>query len=461
MINFILNNETVHCDLPEGTALVDFLRDKKRLTGIKIGCREGDCGACTVLVGEMIDDRILYLPMTSCLMPIGNVKNKHIVTIEGINLKNENPIQQAFIDEGATQCGFCTPGLMTSLIAFIISDKEPTLKNAIESIAGNICRCTGYKAIERAVVRILEEIKSRPQNDRIKWAIKNNYIPDMFLNVSDKLKTLSNDKNKSGNYIVGGGTDVLIQDDQTVKTSKLFLTRENEKLRKIKCESGKCYIGSACTVTEIRNSEMIEKMFPEIKNYLKLMASEQIRNMATVGGNIANGSPIGDLAILLMALDSTLIIKSINGKKRETKLKTFFKGYKKVDLQAEDLIESIYFDIPNEQTKLHFEKISKRTHLDMATVNSAMSIVLTDGIIKSAHFAVGGLGSTIRDMKDTTDFLIGKKIENDTFRKANEIAQGEITPRSRPVYKRLLVKQMLFLHLSTFNPESISLEALK
>ena len=190
------------------------------------------------------------------------------------------------------------------------------------------------------------------------------------------------------------------------------------------------------------------------------MASTPIRNMATVGGNIANGSPIGDVSVMLMGLDATLVLSN-KGIKREVKLRDFFVGYKKVAKDAEELVECVYFDKPNESTRFSFEKISKRIHLDMATVNSSMRVVLEEGVIQKASFAVGGLGPTIRYLDKTADYLVGKKIDNATFKEANHIAQTEITPRSRAEYKRALVRQQLLIHLMSFSPETVTLEALQ
>ncbi len=158
MIKFLLNDELVETDQHPATPLVDFLRLTKRLTGTKIGCREGDCGACTVLVGEKNSDSIEYKTMTSCLTPLGNIHGKHIVSVEGTNCQELNQIQRIFVEESAIQCGFCTPGFILSLIGFSLSKVELTLENAKLAIAGNICRCTGYKSIERALIKTSEKL---------------------------------------------------------------------------------------------------------------------------------------------------------------------------------------------------------------------------------------------------------------------------------------------------------------
>src|SRR5512140_153220 len=154
MIEFILNNQDISTDLPAGLTVLDFVRYRQDLKGTKIGCREGDCGACTVLVGELVDGNVKYRSMTSCLMPLANAAGKHIVSIEGINPADRGltPVQQAMVDRSGTQCGFCTVGFVMSLTGFCIDDTLKTPEMAVSAVDGNICRCTGYKSIERAAM---------------------------------------------------------------------------------------------------------------------------------------------------------------------------------------------------------------------------------------------------------------------------------------------------------------------
>ncbi len=155
-MQFILNDEDITTSQPPGTTVLDFVRYHKNLKGTKIGCREGDCGACTVLVGELVDDKVRYRTMTSCLMPLANAAGKHIVTVEGINPPDGSmtPVQQAMVDQSGTQCGFCTVGFVMSLTGFCIDETAKTPEMAVSAVDGNICRCTGYKSIERAAIDI-------------------------------------------------------------------------------------------------------------------------------------------------------------------------------------------------------------------------------------------------------------------------------------------------------------------
>ena len=463
MLNFIVNNKEVRTELPPGSALVDYLRDVLHLYGTKIGCREGDCGACTILVGDLKNGGVKYETMTSCLMPLGNANHKHIVTIEGINGDELTPIQTELIQKNGTQCGFCTPGFVLSLYGFCLGDKPRILENAVEAMGGNICRCTGYKSIERAAGAIVEQLKPMGKSDQVQWLVQNKFLPGYFLEIPERLRKINVGKVveiKDSGCIIAGGTDLLLQDPEKAIESEANLVFGAKEYKQIKFVGNKCYIGAASTFTDIKESKELNRLFPKMADYVKLVASTPVRNMATVGGNIANGSPIGDVSVMFIALDAVLVMKN-KGKTREMTLKDFFAGYKKVNKDPEELIEWIYFDTPDGKTLFSFEKICKRDFLDMATVNSAMRVVVDNGIIKKASFAVGGLGPTIRYLEKAAGYLVGKRIDNQTFKQANRIAQTEITPRSRAEYKRSLVRQQLFIHLMNFSPETISLEALR
>ena len=165
--------------------LLDFVRYEQRLTGTKIGCREGDCGACTVLVGTFKEgDTIEYQSITSCIWPLGNAHGKHIVTIEGTNIQNKlTSVQHAMKDNYATQCGFCTPGFVVALTGFALSGNEKDQEHALDAISGNICRCTGYKSIEKAANEVCEKLDFNNDAMPIGWLVENNFIPEYFINI--------------------------------------------------------------------------------------------------------------------------------------------------------------------------------------------------------------------------------------------------------------------------------------
>ena len=464
MLRFLVNNKYVETDLPVGSSLVDFIRNEMHLYGTKIGCREGDCGACAVLVGELVDGKMVYKAMTSCLTPMGNAVGKHIVTIEGINQAKLTAIQSEFIEQNGTQCGFCTPGFILSIYGFCLGEKPFTMENAIEAVAGNICRCTGYKSIERSIAPIMQKLQSMDRSAPLKWLVDNNFLPDYFLGIPDRMQaiaSLATTSAQDSGYILAGGTDLLLQDFEGAHDApNVNLMYGAKEFSQIKIETDRVTIGASVTITELKDSPELNRLLPGLGNYLNLMASTPIRNMATVGGNIANGSPIGDVSVMLMGLDASLLLSN-KGAKREVTLRDFFVGYKKVAKDSEEIVECVYFDTPNENTRFSFEKISKRIHLDMATVNSSMRVIVDQNVIQKASFAVGGLGPTIRYLDKTADYLVGKKIDNATFKEANRIAQTEITPRSRAEYKRALVRQQLLIHLMSFSPETVTLGTLQ
>lgn len=463
MINFIVNDREVRTSMAPTTPLVDFLRLNQRLLGTKIGCREGDCGACTVVIGDLYQNKLSYRTVTSCLMPIANVNGKHVVTIEGVNpISGLNPMQKRFLENGGTQCGFCTPGFLMGLTGFALSSLEVNDYNAIASVDGNICRCTGYKSIHNAIEQIVEDLKKRDQKHPVKWLVKEHYIPEYFLTIEDRLKNLEIEKSIDDHegVVVGGGTDLYVEEFEHIITSENIIPlAERQDLRGIRLEGNYLVIGASTRVEEMRHSDLMKKVFPDLERQSRLISSSHIRNMATLAGNIVNGAPIGDLTVSFMAAKAKLLIAN-KGNKREVELKDFYKGYKKADLQPGDLVEAILLPLPDKHTKFNFEKVSKRTYLDIAVVNSALRLQIENGVITEASYAVGGVGPTVLFMRKTCDYLLGKKIDNFTFKQANEIAQSEISPRSRAEYKRLLVKTQLFNHLSNACADALTLEAL-
>jgi xanthine dehydrogenase small subunit len=319
LIKFILNTKKVSTDLPSGTTLLDFVRYHRHLPGTKIGCREGDCGACTVLVGSIENGHLKYQTMTSCLMPLSNAQGKHIVTVEGINMEKLSPIQQAMVENNGTQCGFCTVGFVISLTAFALSENI-NYESAISAFDGNICRCTGYKSIERAATELVEKLQSKPKKNRLNWLVENNFIPAYFLKIESQLKELQQFKNplyssENQGIVMGGGTDLFVQKPEELRKVATTNFYDNPQLKGIERKDGKCFVGASTTVSDMERSALMQSIFPDLKSYTKLVASTPIRNMATIGGNFTNASPIGDMTIFFLALDAEIIFNH-KGKNR-------------------------------------------------------------------------------------------------------------------------------------------------
>ena len=461
MIRFILNNKQISTHLPAGGLLVDFIRYHQNLKGTKIGCREGDCGACVVLAGELKDGELQYQSLTSCLTPLANIHLKHVVTIEGVNMETPNPIQQAMTDEAATQCGFCTPGFVMSFAGFSLSKKEASYENAIAAVDGNICRCTGYKSIERAAKKIATLLEKKYQQDCTSFLAANHFLPPYFAGIKERLQSLLSQTN--GEYepatngrFIGGGTDLYVQqhDELTEGASRYLLP--DAQLKRIYLEGSTCVIGASTTVSELCESPLMLQLFPNLKSHIKLVSSTPIRNIATIAGNFINASPIGDLTIFFLALNATVLLT--NGTyHRELPLRKLYKGYKSLDKQPGEYIEKIWFLLPSDNTFFHFEKVSKRTWLDIATVNTAISITMRGNEITEAHVSAGGVAPIPMFLEKTSSFLKGKQLQENNILKATEIMQTEITPindvRGTATYKRLLLAQLIKAHFITLFPE--------
>jgi xanthine dehydrogenase small subunit len=465
LITFILNDKEVSTDLPAGELLLDLIRYHKHLSGTKIGCREGDCGACTILVGEIINNKLRYRSVTSCLTALGNVQGKHVVTIEGLNPAGSgqklNPVQQAMYNEGATQCGFCTPGFIVSLAGFCLSEGEKTYENVIAAIDGNICRCTGYKSIQRAA-KSIADLMQKNTGDTIDFGIKNEILPEYFKNIKGKLnvlaaQTIAIEKKTGSKKYLGGGTDLYVQQHEKMVKANIDFLFDKNKLNGIYKQGNKCIIGASATVTDLLESEIIIEAFPEFKKITKLVSSTPIRNIATIAGNFVNASPIGDFTIIFLALNAQLILSlSSNGKgkngntKREIALRNFYKGYKQLDKNENEIIEQIWFELPQKKDFFNFEKVSKRTYLDIASVNTAISIKIDGNIISEASLSAGGIGPVPLFLTKTSAFLKNKKIDEELIEEAIKIAQSEISPisdaRGSEDYKRLLLSQLIKAH---------------
>ena len=459
MIRFILNNTPVSTDLPSGNLLVDFIRYEKNLKGSKIGCREGDCGACVVLVGEFKNGELKYQSLTSCLTPLANVHKKHVVTIEGINMDELNPIQQAMADESATQCGFCTPGFVMSFAGFCLSKNEANCQNAIAAVDGNICRCTGYKSIERSAVKIAKLLESRNGTEPSQFVADQKILPAYFSGIREKLQMLSSLTNgqlqeEAVGAFIGGGTDLYVQKHDELKHAKNNYLFNHLPLKGIIQEGIRCIIGASATVTDLEESPLMQQYFPRLKQYVKLVSSTPIRNIATIAGNFINASPIGDLTIFFLALNATVVL-SDGEQSREVLLRNLYKGYKTLDKKPEEFIEKIWFDLPDKKAFFHFEKVSKRTYLDIASVNSAISITIENNIIENAFLSAGGVGPIPLFLEKTAAFLKGKNVNEELIEQVIEVAQTEISPisdvRGSEEYKRLLLGQLIKAHFLVFH----------
>ena len=445
MVTFICNDQAVAADCGPGLAALEWIRYHHGLTGTKAGCREGDCGACTVLVGRPEEGRVRYQAVCSCLLPLGELQGRHLVTIEGLcSKKGLTPIQQAFYDQGASQCGFCTPGMVMSLTGCLLSSKRPGVKEAMASLDGNICRCTGYLSIRRAVQTVFRSLpEDRPS--RLEMLIAEGHVPRWFREIPDRLRNLAGVGPNGEGPVVAGGTDLYVsQADRLSEISPKLLLREG--MDEISVEGGLVRIGAGVTVADMLDSPELSELLEPVAGYLEHISSTQIRNRATVGGNIVNASPIADLAVLFLALGAIL---ELDG--RDVPLEGFYRGYKEVDLQQGELLRRLSFPMPQGSASLSAIKVSKRRRLDIASVNSAALIRMEGDSVASATIAAGGVYPYPLLLKRTGGWLAGRKLTRETALLAEEAAAGEIAPisdiRGSAEYKERLLRAQIRAHL--------------
>lgn len=465
-INFILNDSETEISVNPSTTLLDVLRKDLHLTGTKEGCREGDCGACTILLGALENNSVSYISANSCLLPVTAIAGKHVVTIEGLNSRELTLIQKCFIEEGASQCGFCTPGFIISLTGYFLSGQAIKKNNIIESLDGNICRCTGHQSIINSSLKIQENISNKlsTTENRVTELVSFNVIPEYFSTIPKRLKELTiNDiqKNNKSVYKISGGTDLYVKNWEDIYRNGSAFLSSDDISSTLEEQDGKIIIGAKATISDFIESSIIKNYFQKLPEKLKLFGSLPIRNRATIGGNIVNASPIADMVNILLALDAMLTLQQ-EGKTREVRLKNFYKGYKTFDLKENELINSISFNVPEGNYFFNYEKVSKRTYLDIASVNTSIYLEIKNNFINKVQLSAGGVAPIPLFLSKTASYLTNKALSANALKEATDIALKEISPisdaRGSDVYKSLLLKQLIYAHFITLFPDQITIK---
>ncbi len=460
MLSFILNREPVETDESPGTLLLDFIRYEAKLTGTKEACREGECGACTVLIGRLDDDgRPRYRACASCLLPIGDVAGCHVVTVEGVNGEEFNAVQKIIIGESASQCGYCTPGIVLSLTGFALSAETYSYAGALDALDGNICRCTGYAAIRRAAAKLAETLEKnvRDREDRIPALVESGVLPDYFLGIAELLRELKNSPavpDREGEVVVAGGTDLFIQRPEELLQSPLFFLSGRRDLDFVRAEDGSLRVGSAVTLEDFRNHPLVNRHLPAMKEDVLLHSSTILRNRATLAGNIVNASPIGDITIMLLALGVVLELEAAGGGTRKVPLAKFYRGYKDFDLRPGEIIREIVIPIPGPRVFYNFEKVSNRKILDIAAVNSAILLETKGEKIARIALSAGGV-APVPLLIGGLDEFAGRKVSPETFKDLASAAMAAVAPiddvRGSAEYKRLLLGRLVEAHYQEYS----------
>ena len=388
--------------------LLNWLRDYNKLTGTKEGCAEGDCGACSVIIEENGSGNLR--PINSCLVRLGQVIGASVTTIEGLGSdKNPHSLQIAFAKEHASQCGYCTPGFVISGVSLLNSNKKITDDTINEAISGNLCRCTGYSPIIKAIKSLANERVTLKRFDRIHKQKKIHFGNVTYFRPVN-LKELKNYLNKINNFqYLAGGTDFNLQRPIiNTKESNLICLSDIKELNSIKHLKDKIVLGGAVTIENFMES--IRSYIPEIIEILQRFGSPQIRNQGTIGGNLCTSSPIGDIAPILLILNTNLNLFGRNGI-RKVNIKNFFRGYRKNILKKDEIISSIEIPYANKKNKIFSWKLSKRYDQDISTVSLAINIQMQNNIIKELHIAAGGVAATPILLEKLSKLMLEKKLD--------------------------------------------------
>jgi xanthine dehydrogenase small subunit len=462
-IRFLLNDKEIALDKVRAEdTLLDFLRLDQRLCGTKEGCAEGDCGACTVLIGRLKAGKLIYVPVNSCIRFTGSLNACHVVTVEYLAGTNGalHPVQQAMVDEHGSQCGFCTPGFVMSLYALWMESANPSDAQIETALQGNLCRCTGYEAIMRAARTM--GMAGSPAADRLvkdRETVMNKLAE---LTPSDRI-VLGGDKAQvivpasrddlakvlaeyPGARIVAGATDVGLWVTKHMRdiAPAVFIGHLDD-LSGIVEGRGKIIIGATATYAEAL--EALSSRFTAFGPLIDRIGGAQIRAVGTVGGNIANGSPIGDTPPPLIALGATVALGSATGT-RELDLADFFIDYGKQDRKADEFVESISVPLLKPGDIFSVYKISKRRDEDITASLAAFRLRLSEsGKVEDIAIACGGMAATPKRASAVEAALMGKEWSEATITAAADKFEDDFSPitdmRASADYRMRVTKNLL------------------
>jgi len=461
-IRFVLNDRDITLDsVGASDTLLDFLRIDRRLTGTKEGCAEGDCGACTVLVGRLQDGVLRYEPVNACIRLLASLDACHVVSIEHLSGPDGklHPVQQAMVEHHGSQCGFCTPGFVMSLYALWMGNPDPSETEIETALQGNLCRCTGYEPIIKAARAVTAH--GSPADDAL--TLERDAMTARLSHLRDGLRV---DTSKDGSRcilpasvddladvlqempnatIIAGATDVGLWVTKFLRDiSPVVFLGHLDALKKIEQRDDTIHIGAGVSYTDSRAVMVAD--YPHLGPFWDRIAGWQIRSMGTIGGNIANGSPIGDTPPVLIALGATITLRK-GAARRSLPIESFFIDYGKQDRGEGEFLESISVPRPKADARHAAYKISKRRDEDISSVCAAFNVTVEDGVITSARIAFGGMAATPKRATHAETALVGAEWSEAALLKAAAALGDDFAPltdwRASAEY-RLLVSKNLF-----------------
>tara|TARA_S200000501_G_C20858496_1_gene758664 strand:+ start:635 stop:2071 length:1437 start_codon:yes stop_codon:yes gene_type:complete len=456
-IQFLWKNKIIKIKNPDpNKTVLSYVRDDLKKTGTKEGCAEGGCGACTIVLGELKKNKIIYKAINACITFLPILNGKQLILVEDlINDNKLHPVQDAMVKFHGSQCGFCTPGFTMSLFSMHKNNKLINKEVVDEALSGNLCRCTGY----RPIIDAAKSLNNKKDQDQFKInrkktigllrklkntdvEINNNgkkyFAPTTISNLKKILKKFPNAK------ILSGGTDLSLEVTKLRKELKTIISLNSiEKLNFIKKSKSLIEIGATTSLIDFQN--FIKKYFLDFYDILKRYGSLQIRNVGTIAGNIATASPIGDTLPLLLTLDTKIVIQGLKQKKILT-LNDFFISYRKTKLKKSEFIYSIKIPI-NKNKIFKAYKISKRFDDDISSVCGSFSFLIKKNKITKAAIAYGGMSEIPKRASIIEKELINSDFSENTFSKVLDLINKDFSPlddmRASRNYRITVAKNLL------------------
>lgn len=455
MIDFYLNGRRQQCaEVPAETSLLELLRIHLGETGTKEGCASGDCGACTVAIGEPdAQGELEYRSANACILPAHQVAGCHLVTVEGLargdDLRFLHPAQAAMVEHHGSQCGFCTPGIVMSLFTLYEQQRRapaPLTQQRLEqALGGNLCRCTGYRPIRDAALAMGDYPDFQPawaddpglahnvtqlhsEHLSSQASAQDSVAPQGYVMPQDIAALRELKRQRPQARLVAGGTDLWLETTQRLEAlDDIIDVRQVAELRTIDEAPEGWWIGAAVTLSEL--SPLFAAHFPAFEHLLQRFASAQIRNRGTLGGNIANASPIGDGPPVLLALEARLRLDGPDGA-RELALDDFFLDYRRTALAENEFIAAIFLPRPAADHSLKVWKLSKRREDDISALLAAFAWRLEDGMLRDVRLAFGGMAAVPLRATATEAALEGRAPNMAAFAAARRVLGDELTPMS-------------------------------
>jgi len=464
-IQFVLNDKIVTVDfnanpeLKPTTTVLNYLRSFPFHKGVKEGCAEGDCGACSVVIAENHEGKLAYKTIDSCLVFLPMIHGKQLITVENLaDSGTLHPVQQEMVNHNGSQCGYCTPGVVMSLFGLYKNHHNPDRDVIEDALTGNLCRCTGYQSIIKAaehacscvdtdkfklheakIITLLNEINLDKTTIEISTPYQNYYKPLALP------EALSYRRKYPHAILVSGASDTALR--QTKKRELLAEILDISNIAELKyfTEDEKYFkIGAGLNLEQLK-SHSVEKL-PALHKMLQIFGSLQIRNLATIGGNIGSASPIGDTLPLLLAYKAKVKLQTPDSE-RLIPIEDFIKGYRSTDIRSDEFITAVHIPKLTADTFVHSYKVSKRKDLDISTVSGGFSLQLEGGHVKEIILAFGGMADRPKRASETEHYLLYKPWTRANVEHAMKTLIHEFSPlndaRSGAEYRKLVAGNLL------------------